>query len=118
MRFAHARYSDDPLDVEDDHVDKAASRYVCWANVRLGALDGALRDDDRTRAGLRLWSAYFKCLDYDGAGLEEPLRRRLAVQRASAWSDVRQFVAPEITEHEARRALLNGIDGLVADPTV
>jgi hypothetical protein len=112
VRFTQARYVDDPLDADDDSIDKVAGRFVWFANGRLAALVDALGPQDEVLPGFPDWTRHLRCLDYDGETLDEASRRRLAVQRASAWADVRHFVNQEIAEDEARGALQEGLDGL------
>jgi hypothetical protein len=112
VRFTQARYSDDPLHADDDGIDKVAGRFVWFANGRLAALVDALGPQDAPLPGFPDWSRQLRCLDDAGAELDEASRRPLAVQRASAWADVRHFMDQEIAENDARDALRVGLDGL------
>ncbi|MDX6717811.1 MAG: hypothetical protein QOJ63_65 [Solirubrobacteraceae bacterium] len=112
VRFTQARYSDDPLDADDDSIDKVAGRVVWFANGRLAALVDALGPPDAPLPGLLEWSRQLRRLDDAGQELDEASRRRLAVQRASAWADVQHFMDQETAETDARAALRVGLDGL------
>jgi hypothetical protein len=117
VRLAQARYAEQPLDADDDVVDREASRVVCFANVRLKALGDVLQPDSRSLPGFREWSAYLQRIDYDGDALDESRRRRLALQRASTWADVGHFVGPELSDEQARVAMRHGLDGLLCAHT-
>jgi hypothetical protein len=123
VRFVQLSYAENPLDVHDDEVDREAARVVQATNLRLAALHRVLNleDPDAVRPhesrrppplpGLREWRQHFAALDDAGENLNEPTRRKLAVQRASAWSALHQFLDSE-DERAARAALVAGIHGL------
>jgi hypothetical protein len=123
VRFVQLSYAENPLDVHDDEVDREAARVVQETNLRLAALhrvlnlenpDAVRPHESRTPPplpGLREWRQHFSALDDAGENLDEPTRRKLAVQRASAWSALHLFLDSE-DERAARAALVAGIHGL------
>jgi hypothetical protein len=106
VRFAQARYADEPVSADVAAIDKVAGRFVWFANGRLAALADVLDNDGEPLPGFAAWSGYFKSLDHDGKALDEEVRRLLAVQQAGAWANVRHFMEQEIDDDEAAKAML------------
>ena len=96
-------FSDERIDATADEIDKAARREMEFADARIRSLDRELERHGHERY-CQSWERYLQRVDMAGRTLDTDTVRRLSVNRASAWGELRVAFGRRLDSDEALRA--------------
>jgi hypothetical protein len=102
FRLVHAPYGEDAIAGAPAAVDRLARHETHFADLRMRALARALGEPDAgPLPGFDSWMSYFLTLDERGEEFDLDDLRRLANNRAAAWSALRLAFEERRTDEES-----------------